>query len=31
VEVTEGLKKGEQVIISGLLNLENGKAISINK
>ena len=31
VEVTEGLKEGEQVIISGLLNLENGTAISINK
>ena len=31
VEVTEGLKQGEQVIISGLLNLENGTAISINK
>jgi len=31
VEVTEGLKEGEQVIISGLLNLENGTSISINK
>jgi len=31
VEVTEGLKEGEQVVISGLLNLENGTAISINK
>lgn len=31
VEVTEGLKEGEQVITSGLLNLENGKSISINK
>jgi membrane fusion protein (multidrug efflux system) len=31
VEVTEGLKAGEQVIISGLLNLENGTTISINK
>jgi len=31
VEVVEGLKAGEQVIISGLLNLENGIAISINK
>jgi RND family efflux transporter MFP subunit len=31
VEVTEGLKQGEQVVISGLLNLENGTSISINK
>ena len=31
VEVTEGLKEGEQVIVSGLLNLENGTAVSINK
>ena len=31
VEVKEGLKEGDQVIISGLLNLENGTSISINK
>ena len=31
VEVTEGLQAGEQVVISGLLNLENGSAVSINK
>ena len=30
VEVIEGLKAGEQVIISGQLNLENGTAISTN-
>jgi RND family efflux transporter MFP subunit len=31
VEVLEGLKAGEQVVISGQLNLENGSTISINK
>jgi RND family efflux transporter MFP subunit len=31
VQVTEGLKEGDQVIISGQLNLENGTTISINK
>ena len=31
VQVTEGLKAGEQVVISGQVNLENGTAISINK
>jgi membrane fusion protein, multidrug efflux system len=31
VEVTEGLRAGEQVVISGQLNLENGSTISINK
>jgi len=31
VEVLEGLKTGDQVIISGQLNLENGTSISINK
>ncbi len=31
VEVIEGLQPGEQVVISGLLNLENGSAVSINK
>ena len=31
VEVTEGLQTGEQVVISGQLNLENGTAISFNK
>ena len=31
VEVLEGLKAGEEVIISGQLNLENGTLISINK
>lgn len=31
VQVTEGLQAGEQVVISGQLNLENGTAISINK
>jgi membrane fusion protein, multidrug efflux system len=30
VQVTEGLIAGEQVVISGQLNLENGTAISIN-
>ena len=30
VEVTEGLHAGEEVVISGLLNLENGSAVSIN-
>jgi len=31
VEVLEGLQTGEQVVISGQLNLENGTAISVNK
>jgi membrane fusion protein (multidrug efflux system) len=31
VEVTQGLQKGEQVVMSGLLNLENGSFVSINK
>ena len=31
VQVLEGLQAGEQVVISGQLNLENGTAISINK
>ena len=31
VQVTEGLKAGEQVVVSGQLNLENGTEISINK
>jgi membrane fusion protein (multidrug efflux system) len=31
VQVLEGLQEGEQVVISGQLNLENGSAISINK
>ncbi len=31
VQVIEGLKAGEQVVISGQLNLENGTAISINQ
>jgi len=31
VQVLEGLKPGEQVVISGQLNLENGTAISINQ
>lgn len=31
VEVVEGLQAGEQVVISGQLNLENGSAISINQ
>ena len=31
VQVLEGLQAGEQVVISGQLNLENGSAISINK
>lgn len=31
VQVTEGLKAGDQVVISGQLNLENGTSISINK
>jgi len=31
VQVLEGLSAGEQVVISGQLNLENGTAISINK
>jgi membrane fusion protein, multidrug efflux system len=31
VQVLEGLQEGEQVVISGQLNLENGTAISINK
>lgn len=31
VQVLEGLQAGEQVIISGQLNLENGTPISINK
>lgn len=29
VEVTDGLQAGEQVVISGLLNLENGSSVSI--
>jgi len=31
VQVLEGLKAGELVVISGQMNLENGKSISINK
>ena len=31
VEVINGLAAGEQVVISGQLNLENGTAISVNK
>ena len=31
VEVTEGIREGELVIISGQLNLENGTMVSINK
>ena len=31
IQVLEGLEQGEQVIISGQLNLENGTPISINK
>jgi membrane fusion protein, multidrug efflux system len=31
VQVIEGLQAGEQVVISGQLNLENGTSISINK
>ena len=31
VQVLEGLQAGEQVVISGQLNLENGSSISINK
>jgi len=31
VQVTEGLRAGEQVVVSGQLNLENGAEISINK
>jgi membrane fusion protein, multidrug efflux system len=31
VQVLEGLQVGEQVVISGQLNLENGTTISINK
>jgi membrane fusion protein, multidrug efflux system len=31
VQVTDGLKAGEQVVISGQLNLENGSPITINK
>lgn len=31
VQVTEGLKAGEQVIVSGQINLENGMPVSINK
>ena len=31
IQVLEGLKAGEQVVISGQLNLENGSTISINK
>jgi membrane fusion protein, multidrug efflux system len=31
VQVLEGLQAGEQVVISGQLNLENGSTISINK
>lgn len=31
VQVLEGLQAGDQVVISGQLNLENGTAISINK
>jgi RND family efflux transporter MFP subunit len=31
VQVLDGLQPGEQVIISGQLNLENGTAITINK
>lgn len=30
-QVTEGLQAGEEVVISGQLNLENGKAITVNK
>lgn len=30
-EVTEGLQEGDQVVISGQLNLENGTSISINQ
>jgi RND family efflux transporter MFP subunit len=31
IQVLEGLQAGEQVVISGQLNLENGTTISINK
>lgn len=31
VQVLEGLQAGEQVVVSGQLNLENGTSISINK
>ena len=31
VEVVDGLQAGEQVVVSGQLNLENGSAISINQ
>lgn len=31
VQVVEGLQAGEQVVVSGQLNLENGTAVSINK
>jgi multidrug efflux pump subunit AcrA (membrane-fusion protein) len=31
VQVLDGLKAGEQVVISGQLNLENGSPVSINK
>ena len=31
VQITEGVQAGEEVIISGQLNLENGTTISINK
>jgi len=31
VQVLEGLQAGDQVVISGQLNLENGSTISINK
>lgn len=30
VQVTEGLQAGEKVVVSGLLNLENGTTVSIN-
>jgi membrane fusion protein (multidrug efflux system) len=30
VEVTDGLQAGEQVVVSGLLNLENGSEVSVN-
>ena len=31
VQVLEGLQAGEQVVVSGQLNLENGTSVSINK
>lgn len=31
VQVIEGLQAGEQVVVSGQLNLENGTAITVNK